>query len=84
MALNFKRKASCSHSDSDYNHVDHDNPLPSDCQKTANSVKALFPYTPSPMTTKASARDPPASHRVRRHKLIFSVLLQSEVTYIEP
>lgn len=67
MALNFKRKASCSHSDSDYNHVDHDNPLPSDCQKTANSVKALFPYTLSPMTMKASARDAPANHKVRRH-----------------
>lgn len=82
IALNSYLNASCSHSGSDYDHKD--NPLPSDCQRTVNSVKALFPYTPSPMTTKASARDPPASHRVRRHKLIFSVLLQSEVTYIEP
>lgn len=32
--------------------------LPTDCQKTASSVKALFHYTPSPPMKEASVRDP--------------------------
>lgn len=34
---------------------------PTDCQKTASSVKALFLYTASPPAKEASARDPAAN-----------------------
>lgn len=42
-------------------------PPPTDCQKTASSVKALFLYTLSPPTKEASARDPAVKHKVNDH-----------------
>lgn len=37
---------------------------PTDYQKTANSVKALFLYTPSPPAKEASVHDPEVKHNV--------------------
>lgn len=38
--------------------IDAPFPLPTDCQKTTSSAKALFLYTPSPPAKEASVRDP--------------------------
>lgn len=39
-------------------------PPPTDYQKTTNSVKALFLYTPSPPAKEASVYDPEVKHNV--------------------
>lgn len=39
-------------------------PSPTDYQKTVNSVKALFLYTPCPPAKEASVHDPGVKHSV--------------------
>lgn len=46
--------------------------LPTDCQKTASSVKALFHYTPSPPMKEASVRDPVIKQNVNYFSWAFS------------